>query len=77
MLSVLLSGKEIKTEFVEAIGCPMPEAPRRPCRPTARTWPRSFRKTARNATARGRSGRSRWTLTTSGAARVRHRGGRR
>ena len=26
-LEALLSGKEIKTEFVEAIGCPMPEAP--------------------------------------------------
>ena len=53
----LLSGKEVKTDFVEAVGCPMPEVPRgRRGRPTARTWRRSSRRTARNAIGPGQVG---------------------
>ncbi len=69
-LRALLSGKELKTDFVEAVGCPLPEiAAARRGRPIARMWRRSFRRTARSATGPGKSGR--FPLETYDQARKR------
>jgi alkyl hydroperoxide reductase subunit AhpC len=62
-IAAVLNGKEVKAPYVEAVGCPLPEAPAVAAKPTyCKDVAPILQKTARNVTVLVRSVRSPWKL---------------